>query len=82
MLDISEPVLGGLEAAARLAGSEAPPRVVFLTVHEDPEFVDAARTAGGLGYVLKRRIATDLLPAIRAAQNGQVFVSPMPAPDA
>jgi len=81
VFDISMPVLSGLAAAARLAESPQPPRVVFLTVHEDQDFVDAAFNVGALGYVLKRRLGTDLIPAIRAALAGRAFVSPslMPA---
>ena len=81
VFDISMPVLSGLAAAARLAECPQPPCVVFLTVHEDQDFVDAASNVGALGYVLKRRLGTDLIPAIRAALAGRVFVSPslMPA---
>ena len=81
VFDISMPVLSGLAAATRLAESVKPPCVVFLTVHEDQDFVDAAFNAGALGYVLKRRMGTDLIPAIRAALAGRSFVSPtlMPA---
>jgi DNA-binding NarL/FixJ family response regulator len=81
VFDISMPVLSGLAAAARLAESVKPPRVIFLTVHEDQDFVDAAFNAGALGYVLKRRMGTDLIPAIRSALAGRSFVSPalMPA---
>jgi len=81
VFDISMPVLSGLAAAARLAESPQPPCVIFLTVHEDQDFVDAAFNVGALGYVLKRRLGTDLIPAIRAALAGRAFVSPslMPA---
>src|SRR4026209_1214817 len=68
--DISRPVRSGLAAAAHLAESAHPPRIVFLTVHEDPAFVDAARTVGAMGYVIKRRIGTDLMPAIHLALEG------------
>ena len=81
VFDISMPVLSGLAAATRLAESVKPPCVIFLTVHEDQDFVDAAFNAGALGYVLKRRMGTDLIPAIRSALAGRSFVSPslMPA---
>jgi DNA-binding NarL/FixJ family response regulator len=81
VLDISMPVLSGLAAAARLAESPPPPCIVILTVHEDQDFVDAAFNVGALGYVLKRRLGTDLIPAIRAVLAGRPFVSPslMPA---
>ena len=76
VLDISMPVLTGIEAALRLqeAGSRA--RLIFLTVHEDLDFVEAAMSAGAVGYVLKPSLATDLVPAIRKALDGQIFISP------
>jgi DNA-binding NarL/FixJ family response regulator len=70
VFDISMPVMSGLGAAARLAESAHPPRIVFLTVHDDPAFMEAARGVGAQAYVLKRHIGTDLLPAIRLALQG------------
>lgn len=69
VFDISMPNLTGLEAAERLLALEGrrAVRVVFLTVHDDPEFIEAAGNVGAVGYVLKRRMATDLLPALRRA---------------
>src|SRR5262249_27624581 len=54
--DISMPVMSGLEAAPRLSELVHPPRIVFLTVHDDPAFVEAAREAGAAAYVLKPQI--------------------------
>ena len=71
VLDISMPVMSGLAAAARLGESEHPPRIVFLTVHDDTAFVEAARGVGAMGYVAKRHIRTDLMPAIRRAIEGR-----------
>jgi DNA-binding NarL/FixJ family response regulator len=71
VLDISMPVMSGLEAAARISELAHPPRIVFLTVHDDPAFVEAAREAGAAAYVLKPHIATDLIPAIRLALEGR-----------
>jgi DNA-binding NarL/FixJ family response regulator len=76
VLDITMPRLDGIEAARRLRCSEPPARLVFLTVHEDADFAQAALDAGGLGYVVKARLASDLLPAIRAALADCRFVSP------
>jgi DNA-binding NarL/FixJ family response regulator len=53
-----------------------PARLVLLTVHEDADFARAALDTGGLGYVVKARLAADLLPAIRAALDDRRFVSP------
>src|SRR5262245_58152158 len=79
VFDISMPVMNGLEAAARLAESAHPPRIVFLTVHDDPAFISAARDVGALAYVVKRHIATDLVPAIRRALEGRTQFPPVPA---
>jgi DNA-binding NarL/FixJ family response regulator len=73
--DISMPKLGGIEAVHRLRELDCSLKVVFLTVHSDPDFVEAALETGALGYVLKTSIATDLMFAIRAAIAGRVFVS-------
>ena len=70
VFDISMPIMSGLAVAAHLAESPHPPRIVFLTVHDDPAFVEAARTVGALAYVIKRHIHTDLLPAIHLALEG------------
>jgi DNA-binding NarL/FixJ family response regulator len=75
VIDITMPGISGLEAAAlvRRRGSQVP--IVFLSVHEEPEFLLAARQAGALGYVSKVRLASDLIPAMRAVLDGQRFVS-------
>jgi DNA-binding NarL/FixJ family response regulator len=76
VLDITMPRLDGIEAARQLRCSHWPARLVFLTVHEDADYARAALDAGGLGYVVKTRLASDLLPAIRAALADQSFISP------
>jgi DNA-binding NarL/FixJ family response regulator len=73
--DISMPRLSGLEAVDRLRGYGCSSQVVFLTVHRDPDFIDAAFKTGALAYVLKTLIATDLRFAIQEALAGRVFVS-------
>ena len=76
VLDITMPRLDGIEAARQLRRSQPPARLVFLTVYEDADYVRAALDAGGLGYVVKTRLASDLLPAIRAALADESFISP------
>jgi DNA-binding NarL/FixJ family response regulator len=75
--DISMPKLNGIEAASRLRESGSCSKIVFLTVHADPDFVQAALNAGALGYVSKLRINSDLLVAIEEALAGRIFVSPL-----
>jgi DNA-binding NarL/FixJ family response regulator len=76
VMDISMPGLNGIEAMIQIKGSQEQIKVVFLTVHDDLDFVRASLEAGGCGYVVKSRLATDLLAAIRRASEGQVFISP------
>jgi len=78
VLDITLPELSGIQIAPLLRQSGCPARIVFLTVHADPDYVREGFDAGALGYVLKPRIASDLLPAIKAALKGTPFISPSP----
>lgn len=75
LLDISMPVLNGIEIAKQLKKEGSTAKVIFLTIHEDPDFVQAALQTGARGYVLKRRLASDLTAAIREVLAGGVFVS-------
>jgi DNA-binding NarL/FixJ family response regulator len=76
LMDISMPVMNGIEAAKYLIQCHTEAKIVFLTVHDDPDFVNAALDAGATGYVVKSHMATDLLPAIREAIAGHRFISP------
>ena len=75
VIDISMPILNGLQAAQQLRSAKHSTRVVFLTVHRDEEFVDAALSAGASGYVTKSDVATDLIPAISEALAGRIYMS-------
>jgi DNA-binding NarL/FixJ family response regulator len=75
--DISMPVLDGIEAVKQLRSNNSEARVVFLTVHDSPEFVEACLAVGALGYVVKRRLTSDLIPAIHEVLAGHRFVSPV-----
>jgi DNA-binding NarL/FixJ family response regulator len=76
ILDISMPTVNGIEAATRLKQRGSKARVIFLTVHEEPEFLQAALAAGALGYVIKSRLVSDLRLAVREVMAGRRFVSP------
>ena len=77
--DISMPTLSGIEAADRLRKLGSRAKVIFLTVHSDSDFVRAGLATGAFGYVVKPRVATDLLTAIREVLGGRVFISPDPS---
>jgi DNA-binding NarL/FixJ family response regulator len=74
--DISMPILNGIEAAAQLRKSGCESKIVFLSIHSDPDFMRACLSIGALGYVIKPRMATELVHAIQEALAGRVFVSP------
>lgn len=76
VLDMFMPLVNGIEAAIRLKAAGCSSRMVFVTVNEDKDFVEAAMAVGACGYVLKPYLATDLVPAVRRALNDGVFVSP------
>jgi DNA-binding NarL/FixJ family response regulator len=75
VIDISMPILDGLQAVSRLRQDNRRTKFVFLTVHEDQDFVDAAFAAGASGYVTKSHITSDLVPAIREALSGHTYIS-------
>jgi DNA-binding NarL/FixJ family response regulator len=75
VIDISMPGLNGFQAAKWLQKANCRTKIVFLTIHEDPDFVAAAFAAGASAYVIKSRIDTDLVSAIREALLGKTFVS-------
>jgi DNA-binding NarL/FixJ family response regulator len=76
VLDVRMPKLSGLEAGRRLIQKDLCSVVVVLTMYNEPLLAKAATDAGMRGYVLKVRAAEDLIPAIYAAIQGGVFVSP------
>ncbi len=76
ILDITMPGLSGMEVARRLRETGSRAKIVFLTVHDDFDFIRESLWAGALGYVVKRRLASDLLGAMREALEGRTFVSP------
>jgi DNA-binding NarL/FixJ family response regulator len=80
VLDIRMPQLNGLETLADIQRHKKPPRVVILSMYDDPGFVQQALAKGALGYVLKQSVGEELLAAIRAAEHGSVYLSAEVAP--
>ena len=76
ILDISMGSVSGIDLARELRDSGCHSKIVFLTVHEDSDFMNAAMGAGGSAYVVKSRLSTDLIAAIEAVLAGKLFVSP------
>ena len=76
IVDITMPLMTGIEAVHELRRGGLTARIVFLTVHQESEFLQACLNEGALGYVIKSHIRADLIPAIHAAMAGERFLSP------
>jgi len=75
ILDISMGELSGIDAARQLRDSGCSAKIIFLTVHEDADYMNAAMGAGGSAYVVKSRLNLDLFCAINAVLSNKLFVS-------
>jgi DNA-binding NarL/FixJ family response regulator len=79
--DISMPKLNGLDAARRLQKMVPRPRLIFVTVHADQDYVTQAFKAGASAYLLKRSAGSELLQAIDAVMNDNYYVTSLIAKD-
>jgi len=75
VLDITMPVLNGLQVAATVREKHPRTKILFLTIHEQPEYISAAFSAGASGYVTKRLLYSELAHAIREVAQGNTFIS-------
>ncbi len=76
VLDISMGRMSGFDVARALKQAGQHPRLVFVTIHQESDFVKAAMACGASGYVIKSHLASDLIPAVNAALLGELFLSP------
>ena len=76
ILDVAMPNLNGVDAAREITRMSPHPEVILLSGLEDPRFVPSALRAGVRGFVLKSQGAEDLLRAITAVRDGNLYVSP------
>lgn len=67
VLDIAMPLMDGFEAARRLKDTGCRSALVFLTVWDDPDYVEEAMRQGADAYVVKSRLASELVPAVMNA---------------
>ena len=74
--DITMPHLNGIDALVQLRQRGDLVRVVFLTMHRDASFARRALDAGASGFVLKHSAPAELVSAIRAALDGQTYLTP------
>jgi DNA-binding NarL/FixJ family response regulator len=74
--DISMPHLNGIDALTQLKRDNPDVRVVFLTMHKDAAYARRALDAGARGYVLKHAAQAELFLAVRAALDGETYITP------
>ena len=79
LLDISMPLLNGIDAASQLRKLVPTAKLIFVTMHADPDFVMEAFRAGAAGYLLKSSAAAELVNAIREVVKGHHYMSPLVA---
>ncbi len=75
ILDITMPLLNGIDAALQIKKSLPGVKLLFVTMHVNPAYLEAALNAGGTGYVLKSAAREELLDAIKNVMNGQIYVT-------
>ena len=76
LMDIGLPDMSGIDATREIKKHLPEVAIVALTIHEDEEYFFKMLEAGASGYVPKRAAPEELLTAIRAAANGQVYLYP------
>jgi DNA-binding NarL/FixJ family response regulator len=72
LMDISMPVMNGLEATGAILSEQLSAKVVILSAQDDEEYVDRARAVGAIGYVSKQRAAEVLIHVIHEAAAGRM----------
>jgi len=77
LLDISMPLLNGLDAARQIHAISGSIRLIFVTMNDDPDLAAEAFRAGATAYLLKRSPASELLTAIRQAMKSRKYVTPL-----
>jgi two-component system, NarL family, response regulator NreC len=77
VLDISMPKLGGIEAAKRIKLSHSEVKILFLSLHKNPVYVEQAQNLGVEGYLLKEEMEHSLVPVINRIRAGHTYFSPI-----
>jgi len=80
VLDLTMPVMSGLEAAPEIAKARSGCKILIFTMHESERLGIEVRNAGAQGYVLKSQAARDLVRAIDTLIAGDTFYGAAPEP--
>jgi DNA-binding NarL/FixJ family response regulator len=81
LLDISMPLLNGIDAAKKLKKLLPEVKLIFVTMHADTAYINEAFKAGASGYLLKRSAAKELVQAVQSVMNNSYYVTPLIAKD-
>jgi len=76
ILDITMPLLNGIDAAVQIRKSFPGVKLLFVTMHVNPAYLEAALNVGATGYVLKSAAREELLDAISSVLSGRIYISP------
>lgn len=76
VMDIAMPQLNGIEATRQIKKIQPHTKIIILSMHSHERFISEALHLGASGYLLKNSTGTDIVRAIRAAMDGDTFLSP------
>jgi len=79
VVDVTMPLLNGIDAARQIKQTSPDVRIIFLTMNEDPNLAAEAFRAGASGYLLKRSAASELVTAIREVVKHRSYITPLVA---
>jgi DNA-binding NarL/FixJ family response regulator len=77
IVDISMPLLNGIEAVRQIKKGNKDIKVIFLTMHPDVTYAVSAMEAGAQGYVLKHSAPSELTTAVRKVLRGKTYITPL-----
>ena len=77
VLDVSMPLLNGLDTTREIRRIDPKVRVIILTMSEDPDIAAEAFRAGASGYLLKRSAGAELMLAVREVMNQRYYLTPL-----
>ena len=77
ILDISMPQMNGIAAAKEIKKQIPEVKLIFVTMHDDMAYINAAFRAGASGYLLKRSAATELIQGLQSVMNDEFYVTPL-----
>ena len=76
ILDITMPLLNGIDAAVQIKRALPETKLLFVTMHVNPAYLEAALNTGATGYVIKSAAREELLDAIKSVLAGRIYVTP------